>query len=117
MNNSEIIKRFDEQEFVLATIDQITKDFLKVGIKLEFLPEHTQSAGSLIEYLNNELEIVMREAPSLLTRLFYLVDIPETNIREIFDSSDLPSRDLADLLLLRAAQKVYFREKYKSSSL
>ncbi|MEX1190587.1 MAG: hypothetical protein WEA99_01355 [Brumimicrobium sp.] len=115
MNKNEIIKRFAEESFAKATFDQVKNDFLKVGIEIQFADEVYASKEAFTKQLGGEIEAIMREAPHLLTQLFYLIDLPENQIEIILKEAENPTLELANALLIRAAQKVYFREKYKSN--
>ncbi|MEX2482983.1 MAG: hypothetical protein WED10_00385 [Brumimicrobium sp.] len=115
LNKNEIIKRFAEESFAKATFDQVKNDFLKVGIEIQFADEVYASKEAFTKQLGGEIEAIMREAPHLLTQLFYLIDLPENQIEIILKEAENPTLELANALLIRAAQKVYFREKYKSN--
>lgn len=113
LNKKEIIKRFSEESFAKATFEQVKNDFFKVGIDIQFSDEDYATKDTFIKRLGSEIEAVMREAPHLLTQLFYLVDLPENQVDLLLSEAENPTLDLADALLIRAAQKVYFKQKYK----
>lgn len=112
LNKKEIIKRFEEESFAKATFEQVKNDFLKVGIDIQFSDQDYATKEDFIKRLSEEIDAIMREAPHLLTQLFYLVDLPENQVDLMLTDAENPSLELADALLIRAAQKVYFKQKY-----
>lgn len=114
LNKKEIIKRFTEESFAEATFNQVKNDFLKVGIEIQFSEKDLSSKEAFTQQLSAEVEAIMREAPHLLTQLFYLIDLPENQVNEMLFDAENPTLDLANALLIRAAQKVYYRDKFKS---
>lgn len=113
LNKKEIIKRFEEESFAKATFEQVKNDFLKVGIDIQFSDKDYSTKEDFIKRLGSEIEAIMREAPHLLSQLFYLVDLPENQVDNALSEAENPAMELADALLNRAAQKVYFKQKYK----
>lgn len=113
LNKKEIIKRFEEASFAKATFQQVKNDFFKVGIEIQFTDEHYATKEAFTKQLGGEIDAIMREAPHLLTQLFYLVDLPENQVYKSLNEAKNPALELADALLNRAAQKVYFKQKYK----
>lgn len=117
MINNEIIQRLEESQFAKATFSQLHKDFLRVGIDLVLTDEVLENPSSFLDYLTNEVDLIMNEAPHLLTQLLYIADLPESQVNQLFDHDEQPLRSLCEALLKRAAQKVLYREKYKLGSL
>jgi hypothetical protein len=113
LNKKEIIERFSEEFFAKATFEQVKSDFFKVGIDIQFSDEDYASKESFTKQLGGEIDAIMREAPHILTQLFYLVDLPESQVDMLLSEAENPALDLAEALLIRAAQKVYFKQKYK----
>ncbi|PHR49575.1 MAG: hypothetical protein COA32_00155 [Fluviicola sp.] len=113
LNKKEIIKRFAEESFASATFEQVKNDFLKVGIEIQFKDEHYVTKEAFTQQLGGEIDAIMREAPHILTQLFYLVDLPENQVDIMLSEANNPALELADALLIRAGQKVYFKQKYK----
>jgi hypothetical protein len=113
LNKKEIIKRFAEESFAKSTFEQVKNDFLKVGVEIQFSDENYATKEAFTKQLGGEIEAIMREAPHLLTQLFYLVDLPESQVDIMFSEAENPAMELAEALLIRAAQKVYFKQKYK----
>jgi hypothetical protein len=113
LNKKEIIKRFSEESFAKATFGQVKNDFFKVGIDIQFSDEDYLTKEAFTVRLGNEIEAIMREAPHLLTQLFYLVDLPENQVDIALNEAENPALELAEALLIRAAQKVYYKQKYK----
>lgn len=117
MLNNEIIERLQENKFATDTFEQLKKDFLRVGIVLELPDEILKNPKDFLEYLTKEVELIMNEAPHLLTQLLYIADLPESQVSQLFEEAEQPHRSLSEALLRRSAQKVLYREKYKLGSL
>ena len=117
MLNNEIIQRLQENQFATETFSQLKKDFLRVGIELVLPDEILENPKEFLDYLTKEVELIMNEAPHLLSQLLYIADLPESQVNQLFDEAEQPHRSLSEALLRRAAQKVLYREKYKLGSL
>ncbi len=117
MLNNEIIERLQENKFAYETFEQLKKDFLRVGIVLELPDEILANPNDFLEYLTKEVEVVMNEAPHLLTQLLYIADLPETQVSQLFEEAEQPHCSLSEALLRRSAQKVLYREKFKLGAL
>ena len=76
-----------------------------------------QDAGSFSTYLSSEIAVIMDQAPHLLSQLFYIADLPESQVNQLLNESERPQSALSEALLRRAAQKVIYREKYKLGEL
>ncbi len=117
MLNNEIIQRLQENAFARSTFYQLQKDFFRVGIELALPDEILENPHEFLEYLAKEVELVMNDAPHLMSQLLYIADLPESQINQLFEEAEQPHRSLSEALLRRAAQKVLYREKYKLGSL
>lgn len=113
MKNNEIIKRFEDQLFAEKTCLQLIREFDRVGISIPLDPKE-RDKDQIIKQLAMELGLIMEQAPQLLSQLFYAVDLPEEQIEKIFTKGEDVASEIAELLLIRAAQKVYIREKFSS---
>lgn len=111
MKNNEIIKRFEDHLFAEKTCLQLIREFDRVGISIPLEPKE-RDKGQIIKQLATELGLIMEQAPQLLSQLFYAVDLPEEQIEKIFTKGEDVASEIAELLLIRAAQKVYIREKF-----
>jgi hypothetical protein len=115
--NNEIIERLQENKFATDTFEQLKKDFLRVGIVLELPDEILENPKDFLDYLTEEVELVMNDAPHLLSQLLYIADLPESQVNQLFEEAEQPHRSLSEALLRRAAQKVLYRERYKLGTL
>lgn len=113
MKNNEIIKRFEDQLFAEKTCLQLIREFDRIGISIPLDPKE-RDKDQIIKQLATELGLIMEQAPQLLSQLFYAVDLPEEQIEKIFTKGEDVASEIAELLLIRAAQKVYIREKFSS---
>ncbi|MGM0477821.1 MAG: hypothetical protein ACQERC_01265 [Bacteroidota bacterium] len=117
MLNNEIIQRLQENAFARSTFSQLQKDFFRVGIELALPDEVLENPQEFLEYLTKEVELVMNDAPHLMSQLLYITDLPESQVNQLFEEAEQPQRSLSEALLKRAAQKILYREKYKLGSL
>lgn len=111
MKNNEIIQRFEDHSFAEKTCLQLIREFERVGISLPLNPKE-RNKDQIIKQLATELGLIMEQAPQLLSQLFYAVDLPEEKIEKIFTKGDDVASEIAELLLIRAAQKVYIRAQF-----
>lgn len=89
------------------------RDFSKVGIEFE-LSADIQQSESLAKALINELDAILEQRPDLFAHLLYIMDLSETKVKEIIQTSDYTARDLALPMIHRAAEKVYWRKRYST---
>jgi hypothetical protein len=115
--NNELIQQLNESAFAIATFTQLQKDFDRVGIALTFSDEVLQDAGSFSTFLSSEIAVIMDQAPHLLSQLFYIADLPESQVNQLLNESEHPQLALSEALLRRTAQKVIYRKKYKLGEL
>lgn len=111
MNKNEIIQRFSIPDFVEKTKNQIRKEFFKVGVSIP-IKEDIKDKDSLVLDLKDELNAIIDQHPQLLAQLFYSIDLPEEKVKNVMNSNEDITRNIAELILFRAAQKVYTREKF-----
>lgn len=111
----DLIASFSNQDFVLKTQQQLSKDFNQHGFVFE--PQFDRECyeiGSLKIAVQEMLLEVMEQQPSKWMPLMYTIDIPEKQYLRFF--SGLTTDwvvDFAFLVIKREAQKVFFRENYK----
>ena len=117
MLNQELIQQLNESAFAKATFSQLQKDFDRVGIALIFSDDVLQNASSFSAFLGSEIAVIMDQAPQLLSQLFYIADLPESQVNQLLNESESPQLALSEALLRRAAQKVIYRERYKLGKL
>jgi len=111
---SALIQSFESSNYAESVFLQLAKEFSKVGISIIFHPEDLSSFSTFKKRLAEEIEVVMRTSPNSINQLLYLADLPENSVDEVFKLEAEPIEELAEMLLLRIAQKIYYREKYKS---
>lgn len=111
MNKNEIIQRFSNQDFVLATIDQLIKEFYKIGVDLR-VKKIMQSKDEIVAELSAELDAIINQKPQLMAQLFYSIDLSEEKVSKAMNFDENISNNIAELILIRSAQKVYTRELF-----
>ena len=113
VENSDLTKAFNENDFASEVFSQLSKEFAKIGVLIEFSDEELLSFESFKNRLSDEIELIMRSSPNRIDQLLYLSDLPEHKVKAVFSDYDNPVDELSKMLLLRSAQKVNFRRQYK----
>lgn len=94
----------------------LENDFLTSGMELKIAGVIFGDVFDLRELLAKEIAKTGGPASEKFYRLLYRVDIPETKVKEIL--SEGPGEPfeirIAELIIIRALQKAFFRKKYKS---
>ncbi|RFC54491.1 hypothetical protein [Brumimicrobium aurantiacum] len=111
--STELISSFNESDFAKEVFSQLTKEFGKVGILIEFNEDDLATFEAFKERLSEELDLIMRSSSNRVDQLFYLADIPESKVKTAIQDAENPVDELAKMLLVRAAEKVNFKRKYK----
>ena len=93
-------------EYILALKEQINRDLSKVG-NYEFITENSFPK----DWINLFSEIIKKLTENELNQLLYVVDLPE-NWSEDLRQSESPYVSLAEAILQREWQKVYFRKMF-----
>ncbi|HLV42188.1 MAG TPA: hypothetical protein VKY37_07910 [Brumimicrobium sp.] len=110
---AELILSFEESSFAQAVFAQLYKEFEKVGILIEFNSEDLLTFPTFKKRLADEMELIMRASPNSINQLLYVTDMPEQTVIDVFNTETEPIETLAEMLLFRISQKIYYREKYK----
>lgn len=112
MDKSEIIQRLTQPNFVQLTIKQLIREFSKIGVELR-LHESMTTKEEILNELSAELSAIIDQHPQLLAQLFYSIDLSEEKVNKAMNFDENISDNIAELILIRAAQKVYLRLKLK----
>lgn len=111
--NSDLIKAFIENDFATEVFSQLSKEFAKVGVLIEFSEDELKTFENFKHRLSDEIELIMRSSPNRIDQLLYLSDLPEGKVKAVFKENENPIEELAKMLLMRIAQKVNFRRQHK----
>ena len=112
-DNSELIEAFTESDFASDVFSQLCKEFAKIGVLIKFSDEELQNFGSFQSRLSDEIELIMRSSSNRIDQLLYVSDLPEDKVQAVFRDNQNPVGELSKMLLMRSAEKVNFRRKYK----
>ena len=99
--------------------ENITSVFSRFGLDLPLSPNDVENLNQLKIYLAEKLKDLLDNNFSLLVNTLYRIDVSEEKLNELFGSKNrvsIPST-LADLIIERQLQKIYFRKKYKEGNL
>ena len=111
--NSDLTKTFDENDFATDVFSQLSKDFAKIGVLIEFSDEELLTFETFKSRLSDEIELIMRSSPNRIDQLLYIADLPESKVKAVFRENVNPVAELSKMLLMRSAQKVNFKRQYK----
>lgn len=111
--NSELIEAFNESDFATEVFLQLSKEFTKVGVLIEFSEEELLTFESFQKRLSDEIELIMRSSANRIDQLLYLSDLSEHKVQLAFSDFENPINEISKMLLMRCAEKVNFRRKYK----
>lgn len=100
---------FSHQELITLLKEQLEKDFLKMGVEIKGF--NLNSLDEWIIDLTKELKQL--EHRHSLQQFLYIVDLPESLSNQILGSID-PLPELAEAVLQREWQKVYFRKMFSN---
>jgi len=105
---------FDNEDFVLKTQKQITKDFAKFNL---IFPENFETVAYSKEnieiLISEQVAELMKEGETRLLQLLYTIDIPEKQFLSITTESNFIQL-LAEKILFREAYKIFLRTKFSS---
>lgn len=111
MNNSEIIPYLSDESFARKTCEQLNKEFERVGITLA-LDTNKHDIQTIVNHIASELTLVLEQQSALFAQLIYSIDLPEKQVNTIMSNSASIMQDLSHAFLIRAAQKIYLRERF-----
>ena len=107
---------FDNQQFVLKTQQQISKDFAKLNLYFSDSFEIEPISKNEIELFIGQLLVdLMRQGETRLLQLLYTIDLSEKEFLHITTDANFVQL-LAEKILLREAYKVYLRTKFSSAN-
>ncbi|MEO5643514.1 MAG: hypothetical protein ABIQ40_05645 [Bacteroidia bacterium] len=94
----------------------LEKDFLNSGMELKISGVIFGDVFDLRELIAKEISKTGGPASEQFYRLLYRVDIPEIKVKEILNEAPGTPFEIriAELIIIRALQKAFFRKKYKS---
>lgn len=72
------------------------------------------SFDRLLDLLANQIKIMIDQDFNGLINALYKIDIPEDDVKEIFNKSNSLAKDLAKAVINREKQKVVTRLKYRT---
>jgi hypothetical protein len=105
----------NRKELAAQTLFQIEKDFLLQGLEISLRKEQT-TYPQIIALLATELERIDLFAHTTMPGLLYQIDLPEKQVAGILKES-APAifyPRLAEAIIKRCFQKVWFRYKYNT---
>jgi hypothetical protein len=112
IHKNNIDQYLDKEEIILATIQQIVKDFGMFGLEITFSGNISQAYQELHEQLTNQIDLLIVRDAGRLYSILYQVDIsnkalekthqeiPEFNIVEVI-AHQIIERDLKKVLTRR----------------
>jgi len=94
-------------------------ELLRQSSGLEWSDEGQNSYEEIVNFKAERIDYMLIHEPNTLMNAFYRVDLNEHKVREIMSAAELENipRHLAELVLNRMIEKVYWREKIKREGL
>jgi hypothetical protein len=92
-------------------IQQLARDFDTAGIGQQFGTANFADVFAFRDAV--ETELLRPQTAALLPQLLYRADVPEKYASAAFGCENTPQRAVAELLVIRALQKVWFRKNYR----
>lgn len=112
MKQHELLIAFNDSSFVIKTQQQLLRDFNLAGLALNGIdPEVPQTHELICKHLISTVAYGIQHDFSTLTNLFYILDLPQQLVDTII-ASDQSTEKLAELILARAAFKVFLKQKF-----
>lgn len=110
--SNDIITQFSNDDFVIQTQKQISKDFAKFGYGFADGFEEVPWTKNAIEIAIQEVLLeIMKHGESKLLPLIYTIDIAENRFLKLTQEPDFVIR-LSEEILKREALKVHIRRSY-----
>jgi hypothetical protein len=109
---NDLTTQFSDDDFVIQTQKQISKDFAKIGYGFADGFEEVPWTKNAIELAIQEVLLeIMNHGESKLLPLIYTIDIAENRFLKLTQESDFIIR-LSEEILKREALKVHIRRSY-----
>ena len=106
-----LIDQASGQKLYVKLIKQLNKDFQYANVPIDF--EEDILPDNLKSLLHEKIYKLISEKFSDYLNLLYIIDVPETQVKQLDGSDTLVlSEQVAFLILKREWQKVWFRNKY-----
>lgn len=101
------------RDFIEQTRNQIRKDAQNLCEVPEFEPDHSIPViEQFIEWIASIEEAILKKG-NHIDQFYYLVDLPESVMKELKkEQSNESNRQIHELILYREAQKVFIRNHY-----
>ncbi len=116
VSNNNIADYLNQTEIVLATAEQIMKDFGMFGVEITFSGDTNNAYSELHTQLIGQITVLLERNYDLLLSVLYQVDIPEREIARA--EQELPHYNnieiIAHQVIVRDLKKVLLRRYFKA---
>lgn len=92
-------------------VTQLARDFDTAGIEQQFAAAQFSDVFAFRDAV--EAELLRPQTAAQLPQLLYRADVPEQYASAAFGAETAPHRTVAELLVIRALQKVWFRKNFR----
>lgn len=118
VNNNNVTNLLDKEEIVIATAEQIMKDFGMFGVEITFSGDTTQAYVELHKQLIDQITLLAEQKYELLLSVLYQVDITEREIARA--EQELPHYShieiIAHQVIVRDLKKVLLKRYFKTQN-
>jgi hypothetical protein len=108
-----------KQEDIFSLQKSISKDFVKSDFSSLIPNNDFDRMEEFSQYLTDKMKDMLDNNYDLLINTLYRIDINEQKLSVVFSSKDkvsIPER-LADLIIERQIEKIYFRKRYRDGNI
>jgi hypothetical protein len=106
-----ILQALRKEDFLQKTLKQLQRDLARIGIEFPELTDSVDFEKAETE-VKHILDDIIHENPESLPHILYIIDLSEDKVRKIIEQSENSSADLAYAILLRCAEKVFWKERF-----
>ncbi len=107
------------KEEILSIQKFVSKDFIKSDFTSLIPSNDFEQLEEFRKYLTQKMKDLLDNNYNLLINTLYRIDISEKKLAELFSSKNkeyIPEK-LADLIIERQIEKIYFRKRYRQGEL
>lgn len=107
------------KEEILSIQKFVSKDFIKSDFNSLIPSNDFEQLEEFRKYLTQKMKDLLDNNYNLLINTLYRIDISEKKLAKLFSSKNkeyIPEK-LADLIIERQIEKIYFRKRYRQGEL
>ena len=107
----------NDKELIAPLIEKLYNDFSIDKSNLPVKKDYTEELRIIKEFLSKRITELMAKSEERFFNTLYRIDVNESRVAEILNSSQAVSEDLADLIIERQLQRLKTQLLYKQGKL